>query len=123
MTVVGLCFGGGQLGLGIAGSVTGLLALWLLPWIERRIRREHRARLSVELSPEGPEQTNLRRRLEEAGLSIIGTRAAIHTDSERREYLFELRQLRKFAHTEPPAVFGELAQVPGVIKLVWDALR
>lgn len=45
VTVVGLCFGGGQLGLGIAGTVLGLAVLRLLKIAERFIRRDHRALL------------------------------------------------------------------------------
>jgi putative Mg2+ transporter-C (MgtC) family protein len=39
-TVIGLCFGGGQIEIGIAATAIGLLALWFLNWIELRLRRE-----------------------------------------------------------------------------------
>jgi putative Mg2+ transporter-C (MgtC) family protein len=42
-TVLGLCFGGGQHGLGLAGLALGLLVLWVLKWLEVRIRQERRA--------------------------------------------------------------------------------
>ena len=34
VTVIGLCFGGGQLVLGGAATVLGLVALWVLKWVE-----------------------------------------------------------------------------------------
>jgi putative Mg2+ transporter-C (MgtC) family protein len=46
-TVVGLCFGGGQNGLGIAGTVLALIALFALKSAEAHMAREHRARLII----------------------------------------------------------------------------
>jgi putative Mg2+ transporter-C (MgtC) family protein len=48
-TVIGLCFGGGQLGLGIAGAGLSLVTLFVLDWLDRRIPRQHHARLTIEV--------------------------------------------------------------------------
>jgi len=46
VTMMGLCFGGGQIGLGLAALGLALVVLWCLKWVERRyIDREHRAEL------------------------------------------------------------------------------
>jgi len=46
VTMMGLCFGGGQIGLGLAALGLALAVLWCLKWVERRyIEREHRAEL------------------------------------------------------------------------------
>lgn len=47
MTVVGLCFGGGQLILGSVGTVLILSALVGFKRIDLRVRREHRARVEI----------------------------------------------------------------------------
>src|SRR5580700_6614851 len=36
-TVMGLCFGGGQLGLGVAALFLGFMVLWALKWVEARL--------------------------------------------------------------------------------------
>src|SRR5262249_18058996 len=41
VTVIGLCFGGGQLGLGIAGFLLGFVILYLLKKVESEMTREH----------------------------------------------------------------------------------
>jgi putative Mg2+ transporter-C (MgtC) family protein len=46
-TVVGLCFGGGQNGLGIAGAALALVTLFGLKYAETAMRREHRAQLTI----------------------------------------------------------------------------
>jgi len=123
MTVVGLCFGGGQIPLGLIGTAMGLVALWLLPWVERLVPREHRAKLALEVDFRGPTDADVRELLARAGLSVGGARAVIHMDTERRELLFDLRHLRLSTETVPPAVLGELSRKTGVIKVSWDGLR
>jgi putative Mg2+ transporter-C (MgtC) family protein len=48
MTVIGLCLGGGQLGLGTVGTVLSVLTLWTLKWLDVRMAREHHARIVIE---------------------------------------------------------------------------
>jgi putative Mg2+ transporter-C (MgtC) family protein len=53
-TVIGLCFGGGQLGLGAISTVLGILTLWAREWIDVRIPRMHHAILVVTTEPDAP---------------------------------------------------------------------
>lgn len=46
-TVIGLCFGGGQLYLGIAATILAVITLWTLKWLDIRIPRERRAMLVI----------------------------------------------------------------------------
>ena len=52
VTVIGLCFGGGQLSLGIAGTVLTVLTLSALRWLDARIPREQRAVLVIRAAPD-----------------------------------------------------------------------
>lgn len=47
MTAIGLAFGGGQYGLGLAGTALTLLTLLVLKWIDVRIPRDHHAELDI----------------------------------------------------------------------------
>jgi putative Mg2+ transporter-C (MgtC) family protein len=70
VTVMGLCFGGGQLALGLAGFTLGLLLLTVVKKFEIRIPRWHSATLTINVSPDGPTQTEIARLLTEQGLSV-----------------------------------------------------
>ncbi len=111
VTVIGLCLGGGQIALGLAATLLGLFALWILKWGEDRLLQEHRACLTIELDTEGPEESEIRRRLADSGLSIIGTR--LRRGGERREFVFELRQVRRRSDTDVPAVANEPRSASG----------
>jgi putative Mg2+ transporter-C (MgtC) family protein len=47
VTVIGLCLGGGQLGLGVAATALTVITLWILKWVDLSIPREHRAVMVV----------------------------------------------------------------------------
>ena len=53
-SVIGICFGGGQLLLGCAGTILIVLTLSVLRWVDVRISRDQRAQLIVEAAAEGP---------------------------------------------------------------------
>jgi putative Mg2+ transporter-C (MgtC) family protein len=47
MTAIGLAFGGGQYGLGLAGASLTLLTLLVLKWIDMRLPRDHHGDLDI----------------------------------------------------------------------------
>lgn len=48
VTVLGLCFGGGQIGLGLAGLILGLLVLWGMKYFENQMNQDRTATFSLE---------------------------------------------------------------------------
>jgi|ERR1051326_2544704 putative Mg2+ transporter-C (MgtC) family protein len=70
VTVMGLCFGGGQLGLGVVGFVLGFIILRGLRELEKQISRVHSGRLTVGVLPDGPTQVEITQLLTHAGLSL-----------------------------------------------------
>lgn len=48
-TVIGLCFGGGQLALGVCATGLTVLTLWALVLLDIRIPRDHRAMLCLKV--------------------------------------------------------------------------
>lgn len=54
VTVLGLCFGGGQVLLGWVATAVGALVLWAVEWLEGLIAVQRRARLTMRLDEAGP---------------------------------------------------------------------
>ena len=115
VTVIGLCLGGGQIALGLA-------ALWGLERFELRLRREHSATLSLVLEGGPLTDDAIRRRLENAGLRIVGTRIAASKAGTHREISFDLREYRLPDQTAPPPVCEALAKDDGVTRLEWSGV-
>jgi putative Mg2+ transporter-C (MgtC) family protein len=118
VTVIGLCIGGGQIELGLAGSGIGLFALWGLHWIEQVLPREQRATLAVEVDDHGPSDEDLHQKMEDSGLSIVGTRISFSAE-KHREFIFDLRETRSSSRTVVPLFVQAIANEAGVVSLRW----
>lgn len=117
-TVVGLCFGGGQLGLGAVATALGLFALWGLKLLEGNLRQERSATLALEVENDGPSEEQLRRRIGEAGLAITSTSVSL-APGARRNLHFTLRYPMAPEETQVPPLVGVLAREPGIAKIDW----
>src|SRR5690348_10383388 len=70
VTVVGLCFGGGQMLLGWLATAIGVLVLWGLRRIENFMSFEQHASLALTLDQSGPDENEIQRRLEAAAIQV-----------------------------------------------------
>lgn len=118
VTVIGLCFGGGQLVLGWGATGIGLAALWGLGRIEQRVRRERTVRLTVECEASGPAEDVLTRRFHDAGLTVAGCETAVYAKG-RRIFVFEVRHVASAASLATPKVIYDLADEPGIVRVEW----
>ena len=119
VTVIGLCLGGGQIKLGIAATAIGLAALWLLDWIESRLRRERRVRLTVEMDGGALNESAIRNMLEAAGLRIVGLEVSLVDAGSHRTFAFDVLEFSRPADNQVPPVCAELAKEAGVRRVEW----
>lgn len=117
VTVVGLCFGGGQVLLGWAATGLGLFVLWGLAWIEEIMPVQQQARLAVTVDETGPSESEICRRLVVGAIEIRDI--ALATDGRLRTYTIDVRQSRGFLHAMIPTPIEELTRQPGIISLNW----
>jgi len=94
VTVIGLCFGGGQIGLGIAATVLGFATLWALKWLDVRIPREHIATVVIESNPGPTSTSDLPMAIAALGFDGEIQRQAKSNESERVQLSFEIRWRR-----------------------------
>lgn len=121
-TVIGLCLGGGQLVLGTAGTIVGLLALWVLKWLELRLPREYPARLEIHLAAPEPAEDAIRRELLANGLMITSSQVEFAEEGKTRRHAFIVREMRRGSRSEMPAFLVPLAGRAGVSRLSWRSL-
>ena len=93
VTVIGLCFGAGQYGLGGAGTALGALTIWGLKWVELRLPREQRGELVIEAAA-GDSVAEISRSLAGEGFAATLLRQSSTEDPERRTLSFALRWTR-----------------------------
>ncbi|HEY2827486.1 MAG TPA: MgtC/SapB family protein [Pirellulales bacterium] len=119
VTVMGLCFGSGQIGLGIAAWAMGMIVLAGLKEIEKRCKEDRRATMTLLTTAEGPNERQLSDNLQSHGFTIASC-AVVYAEERNRELTCELRWRSKRQDNLPPAFLKELAEKPGVLKLAWE---
>ncbi len=117
VTVVGLCFGGGQMLLGWLATAIGALVLWLVKWLEATMTADFRARLVVTVEAAGPAARDIRGHLEASALTV--KTIAVDMGSEHRMYIYEVAQRRLRSEAAVPAVVDMVASQSGVRSVSW----
>ena len=120
VTVVGLCFGGGQMLLGWLATAIGVFVLWGLRWFENVMLVEQHAALALTLDQSGPHEDEIRRLLAAAAITVrsINLRSGPGT----RTLTLNVSQSRRRSDPAVPAVIAELTQRSGVLGLEWRCL-
>jgi putative Mg2+ transporter-C (MgtC) family protein len=119
VTVMGLCFGGGQMELGGAMLAIGLGVLWVLKWIERHIVEDRTAILRLRTAADGPSEASIRRRIHEAGFQITGCAVGYAVGAKLHRFRYELRWRGTRGDSQVPTALDDLAQMPGMRRVEW----
>ena len=119
VTVLGLCFGGGQILLGEVALCLGLLVLETLKRLEHRLFRDRRAQVIVVTDSSGPSQSQIADSLTAAQCRISGSTLSLVAPSQRARVSFTLDWHHHRKNYEAPSFVTELAQQPGVRRVEW----
>ncbi|MGH7489023.1 MAG: MgtC/SapB family protein [bacterium] len=119
VTVIGLCFGGGQLMLGLVGLAIGMIVLEGLKAAENRMKQEHQGKLSIVADSSGPGEEEIRASIEKDGLKISSCALSMTPGAGNRELSCDLRWRAAALESKIPAVVHTLAKRPGVIRIAW----
>lgn len=121
VTVIGLCFGGGQLALGMAGLVLGIIVLWFLKAVESRIPRENHADLRIIYEKDGFSRETLAESMQACGCRLTAVGGS-SKGAERMEERFEVRWHGPPDSQQVPP-FNESALAAGAIETEWSVVR
>jgi putative Mg2+ transporter-C (MgtC) family protein len=123
VTVVGLCLGGGQIGLGLVGLALGLIILWALKRLEMRVHHDHSAQLLIVTDPQGPTEKDIGDTLKSARYEVVSSKVAFANRTKQSKFQFELRWHEPGTVRETPPEVMELARHPGIRRLEWTPTR
>lgn len=118
VTVLGLCFGGGEIVLGVAATALALAILWGLKPIEARLRRLRQGEFAARIDPDGPSPDMILDRFLRGGLVIHSwdvTWTQTHV-TIRAELQWHVQDVARV----PPVSVADLAALPGVQSVRWS---
>jgi putative Mg2+ transporter-C (MgtC) family protein len=119
VTVIGLCFGGGQISLGIAAFVLGVLVLSGLRSIERHLKQEQYGTLSLTTEHNQPTEEDIRAAVQKAGYKINVAAVSYVNQTRQRELEFRLRWRAVPDNVDVPSFLGDLLRDPHVVTARW----
>lgn len=120
VTVVGLCFGGGQITLGLCGLILGVVVLWAMHWLELGMKQDRRATLRLVTDAATAPNEDRIRALLEAEKYNIGSMGVTYIQTEdQREFTYELWWREQRRSHSYPSIVDKLAVTPGLVKVDW----
>lgn len=91
VTVIGLCFGGGQIVLGIAAFVLGILVLSGLRWFDYRMKQDQHGTLILMTERDQPAEEEIQATVRKAGYKISISSVAYGSQTQQRQLEFKLQ--------------------------------
>jgi putative Mg2+ transporter-C (MgtC) family protein len=120
VTVMGLCFGGGQLGLGLAALVIALIVLWLLKPLEDSWKQERQGTLIVEVTSDGPTERDITDAATAAGCKVSAIAVTYQTGPVLRELKCQVKWRACETDVLPPPFVANVAGRKGALKVNWQ---
>jgi putative Mg2+ transporter-C (MgtC) family protein len=119
VTVLGLCFGGGQLVLGLAGLAIAAIVLWALPVLEQHLPHDRSATLELVIADPEKLAGEVEDALKKARFKIL-ERSIVYRQRGRSGALkYELGWHGKLGEQKKPAFIAEIVDREEVERLSW----
>jgi putative Mg2+ transporter-C (MgtC) family protein len=119
VTIMGLCFGSGQLGLGAVAAAIGIAILVGLEWAENLLPRERHADLVVTVASNGPSEAEIRSRISAGGFQAVPRGLAYDTASHSTILNYDVMWRSRPTDTTLPPFLRELATDPALSTINW----
>jgi putative Mg2+ transporter-C (MgtC) family protein len=119
VTIMGLCFGSGQLGLGAVAAGVGLAVLAGLTWAEDLLPRDRRAVLVLTVSSQGPDESAIRSRIDTGGFHALPRGVVYDGASRNAIFTFDVNWRSRRTDNTVPAFLREFAADPAIGALNW----
>ncbi|WP_454887421.1 MgtC/SapB family protein [Sphingomonas oryzagri] len=122
VTVIGLCLGGGQLGLGITASLLVFAILRFLKRFDMMVKREHRANLIVTGELSALSRDELKEAMERDGITSSYAGGDYKAATDEMTLTFDVRWHARATADEPRELVDRIRRLPGVRSLKWEGV-
>jgi putative Mg2+ transporter-C (MgtC) family protein len=119
MTVIGLCFGGGQLALGASATGIGVVVLWAMKWVDDRLPRDQHATLVVVSTTREGVEDRVRAALARAQLGTSYASGCYAAGRVEVRYLVRWRGAG--VQREPSELLAEISADPRIESVRWTS--
>jgi len=121
VTVIGLCFGGGQIILGLISLGLGLIVLWGLKLLEEHSDQDRKAALTVTADRGKPAEEEILARIRSEGFDV-SAQSVTYADSSRT-LSYEIKWRDQPGQARPPSFLSPLSSRAGILGVEWTQVR
>jgi putative Mg2+ transporter-C (MgtC) family protein len=118
-TVVGLCFGGGQIYLGLASLGLAIFVLWPLKWVEHWVGHQRRGTLSITTKDGKPIEQTILPRFAAAGFRVGECALSLGEYGDTCTISCSIRWHEGQCSHSPIELARDLAQHPEISAVEW----
>lgn len=119
VTVIGLCFGGGQISLGIAALALAVVVVSALRWLDARIKQDHQATLSLTTGRNEPTNQEICSAVRKAGCKIKASSVSYSNQFQQRDIEFTVQWRASQQADELPHCIQDLMKDSRVLAAHW----
>jgi putative Mg2+ transporter-C (MgtC) family protein len=119
VTVVGLCFGGGQITLGIVSFALGMMVLEGLRWFDYRMKQEQHGTLYLTTERDEPKQEAIRAIAQKAGYKTSVASVGYVNQTQQRQIELRLQWRGLAQNPDAPSFLRDLVSDPHVVAAQW----
>jgi len=119
ITILGLAFGSGHLAVGILGTGIAIFALFAMPHMESRIKKDFYCSVSVVLGLDGITDEEIGKRLEAAGVKVQRVSYDYDLAGQSRTLQCDVKLRRNDVAALSRQVIASLTACPGVARVKW----
>jgi putative Mg2+ transporter-C (MgtC) family protein len=118
VTVIGLCFGGGQITLGLVSLGLGLVVLWGLKLVEQHVLQDRKAALIVTADKGEPGEAEILARIKSAGFEVSAQGVAY--TGGHRTLTYEIKWRGR--PDDPLSFLSPFSSEAGILGLEWKRM-
>lgn len=120
VTMMGLCFGGGQIGLGLGALALGMMILIAFKFFEKRLKQTRHAKLTVVAGANPPSEIEVAEAIRAAGYRITASSVTMGEGAVLQEMRCEVKWHGHEADTQPFTFLKELSTRFVLAKINWE---
>ena len=122
VTVMGLCFGGGQIALGIASFALAVVVLAGLRWFDSHMKHERHAIVRLTTVSDQPSEEEIISSIQHAGFKVSLTAVTYSAQDEQRRLKFNLEWSASADPIQRPAFLKQFAEDERITEADWQTL-
>lgn len=119
VTILGLCFGSGELALGGVGLIVSIVTVYCLHHVEVFMKRDLYAILTVEVALDGAKAETIASTIRDLDVNVMNTEFQRNLEKQRDSIVYRLRYKKTEENKMAQRVVSKVSGLQGIASVHW----